>query len=288
MLTTGEQSEPQSEPSRHDVHKPHARDPATGITLTKDGAYHASSGTGPNVKRKVIPPVDMADLVEKGLAPTLYTNWDPDDPDSNWTLSYRKFTPERKQIYLTHLEQTGIQAIAARWAGVSSNCIREHRKEDPHFDLACSEAEEYYHAMCAASILSQARVGMIDEKYDKEGKVISRRVSYETRLRELMLKRARPDYNETQKQEMTVMGGAVVVPAPIDSVESWEDVVRKHTGGGTGALAGGSTVGASVGQLTGGEREPAGGSSEMAEGRGGKRTVVETKGVEAGEEPAKE
>lgn len=237
----------------------------------------------------------MADLVAKGLTPILYTNWDPDDPDSNWHLSYRKFTPERKKIFITHLEQTGIQAIAARWAGVSSNCIREHRKEDPHFDLACNEAEEYYHAMCAASILSQARVGMIDEKYNKDGQVISRRVSYETRLRELMLKRARPDYNETQKQEMTVVGGAVVVPAPIDSVESWEDVVKRHTGssvngaqrtltdGERSEQTGGSTTERGIGQLADG--------NALNEGRVVKRPkggTIETKGVEAGEEPADE
>lgn len=250
--------------SRPGYHKPHVRDPETGVTLTKNGNYHASSGTGAIVKKKIIPPVDMQSLVERGITPTLYTNWDHEDPESNWHLSYRKFTPERKAIYLTQLEQHGVQAVAARWAGVSSGCIRQHRKDDPHFDEACNEAEEYYHAMCAASILNQARVGMIDEKYDREGNVISRRVSYETRIREIMLKRARPDYNDVQKQEVSVVGGAVVVPAPIDSVESWEDVVKRHTGGGSGALAGGD-----VGKLPSAE-----GSSAMAEGRVVKRTSV--------------
>lgn len=225
----------------------------------------------------------MQSLVERGIAPTLYTNWDPADPESNWQLSYRKFTPERKQIYLTHLEQTGIQAVAARWAGVSSGCIRDHRKADPHFDEACCEAEEYYHAMCAASILNQARVGMIDEKYDREGNVISRRVSYETRIRELMLKRARPDYNETQKQEMTVVGGAVVVPAPIDSVESWEDVVKRHTGGGSSGAASGSIVEGHAPALSA-PSESVSERNAMSEGRVVKRNVVETSGESADSE----
>jgi hypothetical protein len=229
--------------SKWAYHKPQPRDPVTGVTVNKNGSPHASSGAGPLQKTKIIPPVDMAALVEKGISPTLYTNWDPNDPDSNWHLSFRKFTPERKEVYLSVLEQQGVIAIAARWAGVSTQTVLRHRKEDPLFDAACNEAEGYYHAMCGASILSQARVGQIDERYNNDGKLISRRVSYETRIREIMLKRAFPDYNEVSKQEVSVVGGAVVVPAPIDSVESWDDVVRRHTGGGQSpALESGGTI----------------------------------------------
>lgn len=242
-------------------HKVHVRDPETGLSVTKDGTLHKSSGTGPIKKTKIIPPVDMASLVEKGIAPTLYPNWDPNDPESNWHLSFRKFTPERKETYLCVLEQQGIAVVAARWAGVSTATVMRHRKEDPLFDEACSEAENYYHAMCGASILNQARVGQIDERYNNDGRLISRRVSYETRIREIMLKRAFPDYNDIQKQELSVIGGAVVVPAPIDSVESWDDVVKRHTGGGNVSNS-----------------PQVDGQSAMAEGRVVKRNVLETSG----------
>jgi len=134
-------------------------------------------------------------------------------------------------MYLTALEQYGIQAVAARWAGVSVLTIRAHRKEDPLFDEACREAENYYHALTAASILQQARMGQIDERYDKEGNLLSRRVTYEQQLRIRMVERALPEYRAVEKQELTVTGGAVVVPAPVEGTETWDDVVKKYTGG---------------------------------------------------------
>lgn len=183
----------------------------------------------------------MADLVEKGIAPSLIPNWDRDDPNSNWYCSYRKFTPERKEAFLSKLEQHGRITLAARWAGVTADCIRVHRKSDPDFDAACKEALDMYHEMCVASITHQARVGQVDERWDSDGNLLSRRVTYEQQLRLAILKRGDPSYNDVSRQEVAVVGGAVVVPAPIDSAESWDDVVKKYTSGSSGVgMAGAS------------------------------------------------
>lgn len=215
----------------------------------------------------------MAELAKNGIAPYEIPNWDKEDPESNWYLQYRKFTPERRAIFLSKLEQHGRVALAARWAGVNRATVNRHRKEDPEFDLACEESLAYYHEMCVASITHQARVGMVDEKYTKEGQLISRRVTYETQLRKMMVERADPSYQNVSKQEVSVVGGAVVVPAPIDSVESWADVVKRHTGGGS--------------EPSGGDSSPlltdtgASGQSAMAEGRVVKRKIIDVEGKSA-------
>ncbi len=301
----GESSDEPKKPSKWAHHKPHARDSDTGLAVRKNGEYIAAStdGSGAGIRKiKIIPPADMAELAKNGIAPYEIPNWDKDDPESNWYLQYRKFTPERRAVFLAKLEQHGRIGLAARWAGVVTDTVNRHRKEDPEFDHACNESLSYYHEMCVAGITHQARVGMIDEKYDKEGKLISRRVSYEQQLRMMMVKRADPSYNDIQKQEVSVVGGAVVVPAPIDSVESWEDVVRRHTGGGNAAAVGNSPLSAVNGAqrtLIAGERsEPSAvgqgpepgvsESSAVAEGRVVKRTILEAEGSEIKENEHKE
>lgn len=242
-----------------------------GSALNKDGTVHASTGTAPYTKTYNIPPVDMPDLVKKGIAPEQFPNWDREDPESNWYLRARKLTFERKAILLAKLESVGVMTIAARWAGVTCQTVRAHRKEDLEFDEACTEAENMYHALTAASITHQARAGQMDERWDKEGNLLSRRVSFETPIRIKMLDRADPSYNSVSRQEVAVVGGAVVVPAPTDlSVESWDDVVRRHTG--TPQMA------QSVPSIDSGP-------AALSEGRVVKRTVVETDGTPVDADP---
>lgn len=243
---------------------PYAKD-VHGQAIKPDGTYQASTGTGPIVKMSTpIGPIDMPDLVRRGLIAEAKPNWDPDDPESNWACmgGYRKFTPERRAIFLAKLEETGRTMLSARFAGVDRSTIQRHVESDPAFAAACKEAEGMYHEMCAASITAQARAGMVDERWDKEGNILSRRVTYETRLREKLLDRADPSYQTTSKQELAVVGGAVVVPAPTDSVESWDDVVRRHTGQTVAVIA----------------PDPEAGGRALGEGRVIKRPVLEAKG----------
>ncbi len=224
------------------------------------------------VTKRLSPAADREDMVAKGIAPDLIPNWDKNDVDSLWYLNARKFNEDRKVVYLSKLEQFGRSGLAARHAGVDHGTVLDHRKIDPDFDAACKEAESMYHEMMAASITRQGLVGQVDERYDSAGNVLSRRVTYEQQLRIRLLQRADPSYQDTSRQEVAVVGGAVVVPAPIDSVESWDDVVRRHTG---------ASVNGAQRTLTDGERsEPL----AITEGRVVKRTILEAKGEEVKEE----
>lgn len=246
---------------------PNGRDPSSGLMIKADGTLHGHTGQGKNRKYTPIPPADMAELVKNGLAPELIPNWDPADPNSNWQCGYRKFTPERREIFLQKLEQTGRVRLACRFAGISHTTVFRHKEADPQFAEACEEAEAMYHENVVASITHQARVGMTDERYDKDGRLICRRVTYETQLRKMMVQRADSSYNDTSRQELAVTGGAVVVPAPTDSVESWDDVVRRHTGQAVSA-----NLPANVGALA---LPEAGGTEVMAGGAGGPGDGVE-------------
>lgn len=198
--------------------------------IKKDGTVHASGGFGPVKYTPVKAPLDLEEAKNRGLVPESGLNFDPDDPTSLATMGYRKFGPEQQRTYLEHLSKTGRHKLAAMLAGVTPDCVSRHVKANPEFAKLRENTLDLYHEMTSALILAQAREGMKDIKYDKEGNITSIRTSYETQIRKLMLTRADPTYQETQKSEVAVTGGAVIVPAPVESVDSWEATVAKYTG----------------------------------------------------------
>lgn len=222
----------------------------------------------------------MEYMVENGLAPSALPNWDREDPESLWYVGYRKFSPERREIYLTKLAQTGRVQQSCIWAGVSKGTVLKHREQDPEFDAACKLAYDMYHESVVTRLTHQALQGQIDEKRDKDGNILSRRVSYEQQLRIRLLQRADPDYRDASRQEVSVVGGAVVVPAPIDSVESWDDVVKRHTGGGNVS----SPMSDVRPPLSEGSESSAAGERALSEGRVVKRVVLDTSGESADNE----
>jgi hypothetical protein len=201
-------------------------------STNKDGTIHAGSGIGPVKNTAPNRPwlEDLKEASERGILPVSGLSFDTSDENSLANVGYRKFSPERKQVYLETLAKTGRSKLAALVAGVTPTCVADHASKDPDFAQQREIAQDTYHEITAALILAQAREGMKDIRYDKEGNITSMRTSYETRLREKMLNRADPTYIETQKSEVAVTGGAVVVPAPIDSVDTWEATVAKYTG----------------------------------------------------------
>lgn len=199
-------------------------------SLNKNGTIHAGAGIGPVRYKSSKPPLDLEEAKNRGLVPENALSFDPDDENSLANIGYRKFSPERQRTYLEALAQHGRHKLAAMCAGVSPVCVTNHAKADPEFAAQRENAFDLYHEMTAAVILAQAREGMKDIKYDKDGKITSIRTSYETQIRKMMITRADPTYTETQKSEVAVTGGAVIVPAPVDSVDSWEATVAKYTG----------------------------------------------------------
>lgn len=245
--------------------------PYRTISVRKDGVVHESSGAGPIIKPNPYrPPVDLQDAIARGLIPENGISWNKDDPNGVPAMGYRKLTPERKEVFLRALAENGRVLLACMMAGVVPKTIEQHRAADREFDAQCKLAADMYHEMTVGMITAQARAGHKDIKYDKEGNIISERTVYETQIRLALLKRGDSSYNDVSKQQVEVTGGAVVVPAPTDSVESWDSVVARYTGS------------ASVGTSGGNDGpDPGAGAKALAEGRVIKRTVVETDGEQS-------
>lgn len=165
-------------------------------------------------------------------------SYDPADPNSRWYAGRRKFTPEAQQVFLEQLERTGRTLLAARWAGVSASTVLKLRNTDSEFDEMCSEAVQAYHDQTVGLICAQAREGILETRTNARGDVVGERRVFETPIRLAMLRRGDSSYIERREETLTVQGGAVVVPAPTDSVESWADVVAKHEQGSSLATGG--------------------------------------------------
>lgn len=123
-----------------------------------------------------------------------------------------------------------MQNKAALVAGVTPQSVQECARTDPDFAAAQKLAWEIWRSDTEERIVTEALNGTFDRKWDKEGTLISERKVQHPRLLELILKRINKEYVETQKSEVAVSGGAVIVPAPVDSVDSWEATVAKFTG----------------------------------------------------------
>lgn len=152
-------------------------------------------------------------------------SYDPDDKNSLFWAIGRKFTAEMKVKFLQMTAKYGRVGLAAHSVGISKNTVATHRATDKRFDELVREAESFYREATAAVIMQQAREGLIERKWNSAGQLISERRTYETQLRIKLLDWCDPSFNSAQKQEITVKGGAVMVPGPVDSVEDWNSVL---------------------------------------------------------------
>lgn len=158
--------------------------------------------------------------------------FDPNDPDSLFWATGRKFTTELKIQYCQKIAEYGRVNLACIICGVSPSTVARHRERDKRFDESVKLAESYYREATAALIMQQAREGMLERKWNSSGQLISERRTFETQLRIKLLDWCDPSFNSTHKVEATVQGGAVMVPSPVESVDDWARVLASIEAGG--------------------------------------------------------
>jgi hypothetical protein len=152
--------------------------------------------------------------------------------DSNWRVKvvarHRiKFDDVAKERYLVELARTGRRWAAEKAAGVARSTVDGHKKNDPQFAEACEEAAEAYATSGIMRIENDAIEGQLEVRYDPEGNVVSEVRRFETRLRELFLKKNDPAYNEKSHVELAGQVGVLVV-APIQSMSDWARMADAH------------------------------------------------------------
>lgn len=153
--------------------------------------------------------------------------------DTNWRVKvvarHRiKFDDKAKQRYLDKLAETGRRWAAEDAAGVARVTVDAHKKNDPEFEAACEEAADEYATSGLMKIESEALEGQLETRYDPEtGAVVSEVRRFETRIREMFLKRHDPAYNDRTHVELSGQVGVLVV-APIQSMSDWTRMSEAH------------------------------------------------------------
>jgi len=153
--------------------------------------------------------------------------------DSNWRVKVVrrnriKFDDKAKERYLAELARTGRRWAAEDAAGVGHTTVSEHRKNDPEFAEACDEAVEAYATRGLMKIETEALDGQEVTRFDPEtGAVVQVERRFETRLREMFLKRYDQGYNERSHVEVSGKVGVVFAP-PIASMDDWKRFAEAH------------------------------------------------------------
>lgn len=152
--------------------------------------------------------------------------------DSNWrvkaTGKHRiKFDDRAKARYLKELAATGRKWSAEQAAGVARSTVDKHLENDPDFADAFEDAIAAYSTPRLLRIETDLIEGHEEFTYDAEGNLIKEKRNYETRLREMFLKRHDSAYNEKTHIELSGDVGVVVVPA-IRSMGEWGALVEAH------------------------------------------------------------
>jgi hypothetical protein len=157
---------------------------------------------------------------------------DPIIDDSTWrrkVVARRriKFDDPAKERYLEALALTGRRWSAEAAAGVGPTTVDTHRENDPEFAEACEEAATAYATRGLLKIEAEAIEGQLEQSYDADGNVVREVRRFETRLREMYLKRYDPGYHERAHLELGGKVGVVIMPA-MSSMNDWTKLADEH------------------------------------------------------------
>lgn len=132
-----------------------------------------------------------------------------------------KFDDDQKGLYLKALAEHGRKGDAARAAGVSQQCVRDHLDNDPDFQEQAEEAMSCYRDRLVGHHQTLLFEGEIHRRFNKDGELIEERHVYPVRLIELELKRHEPEYRERQTIDLEGAGAGVLVAPAEMSPQEW-------------------------------------------------------------------
>lgn len=137
----------------------------------------------------------------------------------------------QKEIFLEELARSGNITLAARMAGWRYPTIaEEHRKSDPQFALAWSDAQKQANDALVAEARRRAIDGVQEPVFYK-GLQIGSITKYSDKMLEILLKGEMPDkYGNAQTADSDDSGVLVIPRSPeTTTIEDWEaDAVRQQ------------------------------------------------------------
>jgi len=121
-----------------------------------------------------------------------------------------KLIDAMKEKFLAELALSGNVSHSGRQVGCCPSDIRDRRKSDPAFDLACQEAMAEYKDKIQYEAYRRAVHGVTREvRY--QGEVVGTEQVYSDRLLELELKAKVPEKYKDKKEITGAGGGAVQI-----------------------------------------------------------------------------
>lgn len=135
------------------------------------------------------------------------------------------FDDEAKAVYLDALAEHGRRGDAARAAGVTGKCVRDHIKNDPDFMEAVNDAVDQYRDKVIGHHQDRIFNGDVIKKFDNEGNLVEERTVYPDNLIALELKKVDKSYREGRGEAVDpnapgVAFGVLVVPAQLTREEA--------------------------------------------------------------------
>lgn len=131
------------------------------------------------------------------------------------------FDDAAKDTFLDFLSYHGKPMIACQEVGITKYVYQNHLKADPDFAAKVDEVIGHLNETRAHQIETEALTGSERITYNGRGEEVGRQKVYETKLREMILKRSDPAYREHISIDASVSGGCLVIPAVV-SLEDWE------------------------------------------------------------------
>lgn len=151
------------------------------------------------------------------------------------SLPYRKMelSRKKKKAFLTALILNGgLAEPAAREVGyTSTSYLRACAKQDEEFKEAWDEAIEAAGDLIEAEVYRRAVHGVMEPVF-YQGNIVGYVRKYSDRLAELLLKRHKPEYRDTnQGGNVNVNVGIAVMPARAVNADEWESrAIEMHEG----------------------------------------------------------
>lgn len=188
--------------------------------------YRGDDYEEPSSNASPVPEVQTAIIPRrKGSRATLVRRADPNSPDG-WRyvvgMKAHVFDDDAKQMFLEEYVKWGRIGESAAASGFTPQTVRKAIDEDPEFAEAVLIAEEAYKDKLIRHHQNLIFNGQVKETFDRNGNLVSREVTYPTRLIELELKKHDPGYREKTEQTINVKRGVMIAPAEMDSIDDWE------------------------------------------------------------------
>lgn len=139
------------------------------------------------------------------------------------------FTQELKDEYVRLLAETGALNKCALAINLTLSTVRKHRKEDKDFGKACEDALDVFRDKIDLAVYHRAVEGWLEAVYF-QGIIVGYVRKYSDSMLAMFAKRHNPAYREKFELDANIRTAALVVTAPMGSVEAMQEAAATIRG----------------------------------------------------------